>query len=472
MSGSNARRIRTWAATLVAVIGAATMAKADMFYVNATCGNDNWTGTSSVCLAPNGPKRTIQAGIDAADPGDTVLVADGLYVGRNNYNLNFRGKSITVRSVSGPGQTTIDAQRASSSSGFVFQGAETPEAVVEGFTITGATLSGIRVTNGAAPTIRDCALIANWSGLVGGGVNVDSRGEITLIDCVLDRNLSGQGGGINVWENARATLIRCTISRNRVDITGGAAAMADRDSILILESCIISDNESIGFAGSSAGVRIARGSFGSLFNCLFYGNQATGSGAGISITNDGAGEVINCTVSRNQAAGVGAGLLVTEGVGDVVVLNTTFWENVPDQISQQGGDLSVTYSDIEGSWPGEGNISLDPQFVAPFNGDFRLGVQSPAIDTGDPAYDPPGGVDLDGNRRVWNHRVDIGAYEFGSFPHGDMNCDGDINALDIEDFIDLLFNGGEPCNTCTGDTNADGNINALDIEPFLECLFP
>ena len=47
-----------------------------------------------------------------------------------------------------------------------------------------------------------------------------------------------------------------------------------------------------------------------------------------------------------------------------------------------------------------------------------------------------------------------------------------VNALDIEDFIDLLFNGGQPCNTCTGDTNGDGSIDALDIEPFLECLFP
>ncbi|MCH7870085.1 MAG: hypothetical protein IID33_00130 [Planctomycetes bacterium] len=53
-----------------------------------------------------------------------------------------------------------------------------------------------------------------------------------------------------------------------------------------------------------------------------------------------------------------------------------------------------------------------------------------------------------------------------------MNCDGTVDASDIEDFIDLLFNGAEPCNTCTGDTNADGAINALDIEPFLNCLFP
>ncbi len=54
----------------------------------------------------------------------------------------------------------------------------------------------------------------------------------------------------------------------------------------------------------------------------------------------------------------------------------------------------------------------------------------------------------------------------------DMNCDAQVNAFDIEPSLDLLFNGGVPCNTCTGDVNADGNINAFDIEPFLKCLFP
>ena len=54
----------------------------------------------------------------------------------------------------------------------------------------------------------------------------------------------------------------------------------------------------------------------------------------------------------------------------------------------------------------------------------------------------------------------------------DANCDGTVDAFDIGPFLDLLFNAGVPCNTCTGDTNADGNIDALDIEPFLNCLFP
>ena len=54
----------------------------------------------------------------------------------------------------------------------------------------------------------------------------------------------------------------------------------------------------------------------------------------------------------------------------------------------------------------------------------------------------------------------------------DMNCDGDINAFDIEPFLDLLFGGGTPCALCTGDVNGDGNVDAFDIEPFVVCLFP
>ena len=60
----------------------------------------------------------------------------------------------------------------------------------------------------------------------------------------------------------------------------------------------------------------------------------------------------------------------------------------------------------------------------------------------------------------------------------DMDCSGDVDAFDIEPFLDLLFGEADPC--CgergdpgsTGDTDGDGDIDAFDIEPFLECLFP
>ncbi|MCC6907315.1 MAG: hypothetical protein IT430_05180 [Phycisphaerales bacterium] len=59
------------------------------YYVNGSCGDDSWTGLSPVCEAPNGPKATIQAGINAADHFDSVEVADGIYTGPGNKNLEF-----------------------------------------------------------------------------------------------------------------------------------------------------------------------------------------------------------------------------------------------------------------------------------------------------------------------------------------------------------------------------------------------
>jgi hypothetical protein len=53
----------------------------------------------------------------------------------------------------------------------------------------------------------------------------------------------------------------------------------------------------------------------------------------------------------------------------------------------------------------------------------------------------------------------------------DANCDGDIDAFDIEPFIQLLVNpSAVPCAFCAGDTNGDGTIDAFDIEPFISCL--
>src|SRR5882724_7229733 len=49
-------------------------------------------------------QRTIQAAINVANNGDTVLVSDGTYV----ENINFNGKAITVTSVNGASKTTID----------------------------------------------------------------------------------------------------------------------------------------------------------------------------------------------------------------------------------------------------------------------------------------------------------------------------------------------------------------------------
>ena len=88
-------------------------------------------------------------------------------------------------------------------------------------------------------------------------------------------------------------------------------------------------------------------------------------------------------------------------------------------------------------------------------------------------------VDINDSGQIAARGFDVGNRVFvqllltpvGGCEACDMNCDGAIDALDIEPFLDLLFGGGNPCGACTGDVNGDGEINASDIEPFLACLF-
>ena len=64
------------------------------------------------------------------------------------------------------------------------------------------------------------------------------------------------------------------------------------------------------------------------------------------------------------------------------------------------------------------------------------------------------------------------------FEPADVNCDGDINAFDIEPFLVALFDPDQyskqypNCRIALADINSDGTINAFDIEPFLGLLFP
>jgi hypothetical protein len=52
----------------------------------------------------------------------------------------------------------------------------------------------------------------------------------------------------------------------------------------------------------------------------------------------------------------------------------------------------------------------------------------------------------------------------------DTNCDGSINVLDIQSFVDLLIGVGNACSECAGDANSDGAVDGLDIQAFVEFL--
>jgi hypothetical protein len=89
-------------------------------------------------------------------------------------------------------------------------------------------------------------------------------------------------------------------------------------------------------------------------------------------------------------------------MSDLSLVNSILWNNSHPALYIHSGSVIVTYSDIEFSWPGAGNINSDPLFVNPAIGDYHLQPTSPCINAGDPLspLDPDGTI------------ADMGAFYF------------------------------------------------------------
>jgi len=109
----------------------------------------------------------------------------------------------------------------------------------------------------------------------------------------------------------------------------------------------------------------------------------------------------------------GGGIYCYYGSSSPVVVNSILWGDSPDEIylHEVGGDITITYSDVEGGdpgnpgspYPGMGNIDADPKFVVGDN--YHLADVSPCIDRGTSnkaVYPTLPDDDIDGDPRPWD----------------------------------------------------------------------
>ena len=437
---------RLTAAVAVWLFAAAAAWGHEIFFVNGSCGNDAWTGLSAVCEAPDGPKATIQAAIDVALVDDTVFVASGVYTGVGNKNLDFGGKLIRVRGAGGASGCIIDCEN--DGRGVHFRSGEGPQSIFERFTIRNGRVTpgdgGGILCEGSSPTIKDCVFATSFAA-GGGGVCVVG-GSPTIANCRFVANTATLGGGLANLGGARTSVIGCAFAGNRGTPTGGGMANVD----------------------SSPAVT----------NCSFTNNTATESGGAMdNLRADPT--VTNCTLSGNSA-GSGGGMYSASN--NPTVTNCILWNDGPDEIVDVSGAVTtVRFSDVQGGWPGEGNIDADPLFDTACNSDYGLASGSPCIDAGDNAAVPAGVTsDLCGNPRFvdapatpdcrWAPPgtcgtapiVDMGAQEFqGGGCRGDLNGDGVIDLADLG--ILLADFGCVAPGSCPGDIDGDGDTDLADL---------
>ncbi|MHC4315744.1 MAG: right-handed parallel beta-helix repeat-containing protein [Planctomycetota bacterium] len=370
----------------------------------------------TITVDNDGPSdfNEIQPAINAANYGDTVVVASGRYVGAGNRLLDFGGKAITVISRDGPSSTIIESYNISV---VVFDDNEGPNAIFQGFTIGWGT-PAIVIAN-ASPTIVGNVITGRI--VTGGGskslvagIEISGNSSPAILENTITGNVASSAGGsqavgaIRVSGGASPIITRNIITRNVADVGGSGMAVGaiivSPSSSAIIHNNIISKNSAIGGGGCTvaAGILVFAPSENVIMNNTIANNGS--SGMERSILVGGAASLKLCpacggTLSQCPECQGLKYVLQAHGGGCLIV----------DDLYAKG-----TYSLIgSGITDGVGNITGNPLFVNPLESDYHILPGSPCINAGDPDYAAePNETDLDGLPRVIDGRVDMGVYEY------------------------------------------------------------
>ena len=381
--------------------------------------------------------RDIQTAVDIASPFDVIIVSNGTYLtgGRVEAggitNRLVIPSNITVRSANGPAVTTIRGSGPIGSKAVrcVFL---RPGATVDGFTLeNGYTLnygdfsldqsggatwcenSGGIVLNctirsctsacygggGFGGTYRNCTIANNYALYWGGGVIL---GE--LHNCIVISNTAGSGGGGMDHSTAFDTIIQ----KNAVgNLAGGA-------NVSSLYRCTVQQNNAKYGGGAAQGIShetLFRNNYasqggGGVWNGTHYNAQMIGNSALIGGAAYG-GSLQNCTVVYNSGGHAGGGIADGGAMNSIVMFNTAGsgpnWDN-------SGMSFCCT---IPGQ-AGESSITNDPHLVPNDNGIYLIDGSSPCINAGTNQSWMYETRDFEGQPRLINEVVDVGADEAGT----------------------------------------------------------
>jgi hypothetical protein len=381
----------------------------------------------------------------------------------------------------------------------------TADATIDGLNITNGRISGEGGDGGGAMLVKNCSTVIincdfsnNFTFAVSGGAihNVDST--VTISNCDFTDNYAQEAsGGAISSSNSTSTIVNCSFFGNLADDCGGAVrgnSLIISDSLFThngsecggaisswsakISNCTFTDNSTwehgggaISFGGSSADKTVENCSFlensglwsggaidnintgftVTITNSIFSENRGghESSGGGAIFNENSSPTVTNCTFTGNKARfGTHGGALYNYNSSPTIT-NCILWGDVRcedgvcnvSEIYNDQSNPTVTYSNIQGGYPGEGNIDTDPLFVDPgywddngtpsdpyddtwIEGDYHLQPDSPCIDAGTADAPELPEKDFEGDPRIIGFAPDMGVDE--------VQCDLDTYYKDTD----------------------------------------
>jgi len=172
---------------------------------------------------------TIQAAIDLAEDFDIIIVADGIYTGDGNRDIDLSGRVLMLRSENGPRFTILDSQGTDTSyhRAFICQTRTDSTLVIDGFTITGGLHGGggAMWLRSSSPTVRNCVFADNQGVTSGGAVRCKSSDPV-FRNCTFVGSRAPTGGTMFCIAGSEPLFENCIIAFGQV---GGSVACSGND---------------------------------------------------------------------------------------------------------------------------------------------------------------------------------------------------------------------------------------------------
>ena len=351
--------------------------------------------------------NTIQTGLGIAGAGDTVWVSNGVYVGEMGViegatNVVIVTNGVTLKSANGAEKTMIYGEQKKRC--VYMSGSNT---VLDGFTLTGGNIIDFSVKGGGAycenyGLIENCTFTSNSASSGGGAYVIGSY----VNNCLFETNRSTySGGGLCVWEDVDDFGGFISNSVMRYNQAARGSGISARDALI--NDCQVYENRTHAGSYDGGGIYIVY-SNSYVRNTMIYSNYCGRDGGGIFAEYNA--NIENCTIVDNQSGQYGGGIASRYGAS---IRNTIIYHN-------QGMNVYSNIFAFDAPYP-----TYDYCCVAPLTNDTActdadplvmvpscsLLGSSPCIDAGTNMTWMTNATDKDGDPRIFNEIVDIGADE-------------------------------------------------------------